>query len=262
MSSLFDLAGKVALITGSTKGIGKAIAERMSEHGAKVVISSRKADACEEVAAELRAKGGEAFAKAANVARSGDLAELHRATVAHYGHIDILVCNAAVNPYYGSSLNLPADAFDYVVNANIRSIHQLCSLAIPAMVARGRGVVIAVSSIGAFFGSDKIGIYNVSKAAELQMMRNLATEFGQHGIRANSIAPGLIRTNFAKALWSNPAMLKLRTSTTPLGRIGEADEVAGAAVFLASNAAGFITGQTIVVDGGKSISGAIPDDPG
>jgi NAD(P)-dependent dehydrogenase (short-subunit alcohol dehydrogenase family) len=261
MSSLFDLTGKVALITGSTKGIGKAIADRMSEHGARVVISSRKADVCDQVAAELTAKGREAFAMAANVTRPAELKALYEAVMAHWGRIDILVCNAAVNPYYGSMLGLPDDAFDHVMNANVKSIHLLSAMVLPQMVERRDGAIICISSLGGILGTDKLSVYNVSKAAELQMMRNIATEFGKDNIRANSIAPGLVRTDFAKALWSNPAMMKARTATTPMARIGEPDEVAGIAVFLASKAAGFVNGQSIVVDGGRSVSSLIPDNP-
>jgi NAD(P)-dependent dehydrogenase (short-subunit alcohol dehydrogenase family) len=261
VSALFDLSGKVALITGSTRGIGKAIADRMSEHGAKVVISSRKAEACAAVAAELAAKGREVMAQAANVAKPADLRALVDAVLAKWGRIDVLVCNAAVNPYYGGSPDLPESAFDLVMGANVKSIHQLCMMVVSQMVARRDGVLIAISSLGGFIGSDKIGLYNISKAAEMQMMRNYAVEFGPQGIRANSISPGLIKTDFSKALWSNPAMLEQRTAMSPLHRIGEPDEVAGVAVFLASRAGAFITGQSIIVDGGRSISGAIPDNP-
>jgi NAD(P)-dependent dehydrogenase (short-subunit alcohol dehydrogenase family) len=262
VTSLFDLTGKVALITGSTKGIGLAIARRMAEHGARVVISSRKAERCQEVAAALRAEGREAFAKPCNVGVAGDVKALVDAVLAHWQRIDILVCNAGINPHYGPALELTDAAFDNVINANVRSVHQLCNLVLPQMAEHGEGAVIAISSIAGLYGTDKLGIYAVSKAAELQLMRNVAVEWGPRGIRANSIAPSIIRTDFAKTLWSNPALLKLRNATTPLGRIAEADEIAGIAVFLASRAARYVTGQTIVADGGRSISSAVPASSG
>jgi NAD(P)-dependent dehydrogenase (short-subunit alcohol dehydrogenase family) len=249
--SLFDLTGKVALITGSTKGIGKAIAERMSQHGAKVVISSRKADVCERVAGEINAAGGEAFPHAANVAKKEDLDALVKATLAKWGRIDILVCNAAVNPHFGPTAELPESAWDHVMNANVKSLYLLCNMVIPQMAERGEGAVLFISSLGAFMGSDTMGVYSISKAAEIAMARNMAVEWGPKGIRANCISPGLIKTDFAKALWADPVLLKYRSRFTPMQRIGEPDEIAGAAVFLASKASGFMSGQTMIIDGGR-----------
>lgn len=249
--SLFDLTGKVALITGSTKGIGKAIAQRMSQHGARVVISSRKADACDRVAEEIRAAGGEAFAKACNVGRKEELDALVDATMAHWGRIDILVCNAAVNPHFGPTIDLPESAWDHVMNANVKSLYLISNKVLPQMAERGEGAVLFISSLGAFMGSDTMGVYSISKAAELQMARNLAVEWGPRGVRANCISPGLIKTDFARTLWADPVLLKYRQRFTPLQRIGEPDEIAGAAVFLCSKAAGFMTGQTLIIDGGR-----------
>ena len=249
--SLFDLSGKVAVITGASKGIGRAIAERMAEHGAKVVISSRKLDACEEVAKGIRARGGEAVATACHIGRKEELQALVDSTKARWGAIDILVCNAAVNPFFGPAAEMPDDAYDRIMNSNVRSNFWLCNMVVPDMAARGGGSVIIVSSIGGFQGSDRLGVYCISKAADIQLARNLAVEWGEKNIRANCIAPGLIKTDFAKALWDNPEILRKTVQFTPMHRIGEPDEIAGAAVFLASPAGSYMTGQTMVIDGGR-----------
>jgi NAD(P)-dependent dehydrogenase (short-subunit alcohol dehydrogenase family) len=250
MSKLFDLAGKVAIVTGSSKGIGRAIAERLAEQGAKVVVSSRKAAACEEVAAGIRDRGGEAIVIPCHIGRKEELQHLADATVARWGGIDILVCNAAINPHFGPSDTVSDDAYDRTMASNVRSNFWLCNMVLPGMAARGGGAVIVVSSIAGLRGSASLGIYALSKAADMQLVRNLAVEWGMRGIRANCIAPGLVRTDFARALWEEPKLLARRERETPLGRIGEPDEIAGAAVFLASPAASFMTGQTLVIDGG------------
>lgn len=252
--SLFSLKNKVTLITGSTKGIGKAIAMRMAEQGAKVVISSRNQDACDEVAAEINSLGYEAIAIACNINYKEQLKELVEKTEAQLGKINTLVCNAALNPYFGPSQTIPDEAFDKVMNANIGSVHRLCQLAIPSIAEQGGGAVIIVSSIGGLKGTDALGAYAVSKAADMQIARNLAVEWGPKNVRVNCIAPGLIRTDFAKALWENPEIYKATVSKYPLRRIGEPDEIAGAAVFLASDAGSFTTGQTLVIDGGGTIA--------
>jgi NAD(P)-dependent dehydrogenase (short-subunit alcohol dehydrogenase family) len=253
--TLFDLTGKVAVITGSSRGIGKAIAERMAQHGAKVTISSRKAGPCEEVAAEINGKYGEgtAIAVPANISSKEDLQRLVDETRKAFGKVDIVVCNAASNPYYGPLAGIADDQFRKILDNNIISNHWLISMVIPEMIERKDGAVIIVSSIGGLRGSPVIGAYNISKAADFQLARNLAHEYGKHGIRVNCIAPGLIKTDFAKALWDNPETLKRSTETVPLRRIGEPDEIAGAAVFLASAAGTFMTGQAVVVDGGATI---------
>jgi len=260
MSSLFDLTGKVAIVTGSTKGIGLAIAARMAEHGATVVISSRKPDACEAVAADLRAKGRKAVVIPCHVAHKDQLQNLVDQTVAQCGGIDILVENAAVNPYFGPSADMPDDAFDRVMGTNIRSQVWLANMAIPHMVTRGGGSVIIISSIAGLRGQPTIGGYGISKAADMQIARNIAVEWGPKNIRANAISPGLVRTDFARALWEDPVLYRKRTRDTPLQRIGEPDEVAGAAVFLASAAGNYITGQAIVIDGGTTIGAVISDE--
>lgn len=252
--SLFSLSGKVALITGSTKGIGKAIAMRMAEQGARVVISSRNQDACDEVAAEINTAGGTAIGLACNINYQEQLAALVATTQQQLGKIDILVCNAALNPFFGPSQEIPDAAFDKVMHANIGSVHRLCQLVIPGMATAGGGAVIIVSSIGGLKGTDTLGAYAISKAADMQIARNLAVEWGPKNVRVNCIAPGLIRTDFARALWENPDIYKATVANYPLRRIGEPDEIAGAAVFLASDAGSFTTGQTIVIDGGGTIS--------
>jgi len=253
--NLFDLSGKVAIITGSTKGIGKAIAERMAEHGARVVISSRNQDACNEVAQGIRDKGGEAIAIACNINYKEQLENLAISTRDQLGPADILVCNAALNPYYGPIQEISDEAFDKVMHANIGSVHRLCQLVIPGMAERDGGSVIIVSSIGGIKGTDKLGAYAISKAADMQIARNLAVEWGPSNVRVNCIAPGLVRTDFAKALWENPETYAVTVKRYPLKRIGEPDEIAGAAIYLASASGSFTTGQTIVVDGGGTIAG-------
>lgn len=254
MRELFDLTGKVALITGSSRGIGRAIAETMAAFGAKVVVSSRKAEACEEVRDAIVKKGGQAVVIPCNIGTKEGLQRLVDETKAAYGPVDVLVCNAAVNPHFGPSQEIPDSAFDKIMGSNIRSNHWLCQMTIPDMAARGGGAVVLVSSIGGLKGSQMLGAYGISKAADMQMARNLAVEWGPKNVRVNCIAPGIVRTDFAKALWENPAIYANTISTYPLRRIGEPNEIAGAAVFLASAAGSFMTGQTIVIDGGSTIA--------
>jgi NAD(P)-dependent dehydrogenase (short-subunit alcohol dehydrogenase family) len=252
-SSLFDLTGKVALVTGSSRGIGRAIAERLAEHGAKVVVSSRKLDACEAVVQAIRAKGGEAIAQACNISRKEELQALVDATIQKWGGIDVLICNAAVNPYFGPALDMSDDAYDKVMNSNVRSNFWLCNMVLPQMAERGGGSIVIISSIGGLLGSSVIGVYGISKAADMALARNICVEWGAKNIRANCIAPGLVRTDFAKALWDNPQIYQQTIKLYPLKRIGEPDEIAGAAVFLAAPAGSFMTGQTIVIDGGGMV---------
>jgi NAD(P)-dependent dehydrogenase (short-subunit alcohol dehydrogenase family) len=254
-NSLFDLTGKVAIVTGSTKGIGLAIARALGHACAKVVISSRKRDKCDEVAAALRAEGIDANPIACHVGKREDVEHLIAEAKRIYGQIDVLVCNAAVNPHFGPMSSLPDDAFSKVIDCNVRSNLWLCNLTLPDMAARKDGCVIIVSSIGGLKGSANLGIYAISKAADMQLARNLAVEWGPHNIRANCIAPGLVRTDFARALWENPKTLAAAEANTPLRRIGEPDDIAGAAVFLASRSGAWMTGQTIVIDGGVTIAG-------
>ncbi len=253
--SQFDLTGHVAIITGSSRGIGKASAWELAEHGAKVVISSRKQDACDEVAAEINGKFGEgtAIAVAANISDKAGLQHLVDETRAAFGKVDILVCNAASNPYYGPQEGIADEQFRKILDNNIVSNHWLISMVVPEMRDRKAGSIIIISSIGGIRGTPIIGAYAISKAADMQLARNLAHEYGPFNVRVNCIAPGLIRTDFARALWENEAAVKARNATTPLRRIGEPEEIAGAVVFLASQASAFMTGQTIVIDGGVTI---------
>ena len=257
--SLFDLTGKVAVVTGSSRGIGKAIAMRMAEQGARVVVSSRKISACEVVVQEIEAAHGtgRATAIAASISSKPDLERLIADTKEKLGPVDVLVCNAASNPYYGPLGGITDEQFRKILDNNIVSNHWLAQLVAPGMIERRSGSIIIVSSIGGLKGSPVIGAYNVSKAADMQLARNLAVEWGEHNIRVNCIAPGLIKTDFARALWENPKMARAVEQNTPLRRIGDPDDIAGAAVFLASAAGQYLTGQTIVVDGGVTISGGI-----
>lgn len=250
--TLFDLTGKIALVTGSTKGIGKAIAERLAEHGARVVVSSRKADACHQVAAGINAARGADVAVpiACNINYKDQLQGLVDETHARLGTIDVLVCNAAVNPAYGSMSQIKDDAFDKILGANIRSNHWLAQMVLPDMIAKRDGAIIIVSSIGGYRGSTTLGTYCISKAADLQLARNLALENGPHNIRVNCIAPGLVKTDFARVLWESEEGERRASTGTPLRRLGEPDDIAGAAVFLASRAGAWMTGQSIIVDGG------------
>lgn len=254
--SLFSLTGKVALITGSSRGIGLAIAQRMAEQGARVVISSRTQAACDAVAAEINARhgAGTAVAIAANISSKEGLTALVHSSQEQLGSIDILVCNAASNPYYGPMAGIADEQFRKILDNNVLSNHWLIGLVAPDMVQRASGSIIIVSSIGGLRGSSLIGAYNISKAADFQLARNMAVELGPHNVRVNCIAPGLIQTDFARALWENPDTLKKATEGTPLRRIGQPDEIAGAAIFLASQAGSFVTGQTIVADGGVTIA--------
>ena len=254
--SLFDLSGKTAIITGSSRGIGKAIAEAMAEHGAKVTISSRKPGPCQEVASQLNEKHGEgtAIAVPANISSKEELQKMVDATKEAFGKIDIVVCNAATNPYYGPMEGISDDAFEKTLSNNILSNHWLIQMCAPEMRERKDGSVIVVSSVGGLHASTVLGAYCISKAADFQLVRNLAAEYGPDNVRVNAIAPGLIRTDFARALWENPETLKAATAGTPLKRIGEPEELAGIAVYLASRAGSFSTGQMHVVDGGATIT--------
>jgi len=256
---MFDLTGKNVVLTGSSKGIGKAIAEQMAVAGANVTISSRKADVCEKVAAEINAglpegSAGGAVSIPCNINSKESLQNLVDETHKQLGEIHTLVCNAALNPYFGPSTDIPDEAFEKIMASNIKSNHWLCNMVLPEMKKRKDGAIIIVSSIGGLRGSSVLGAYSISKAADMQLARNLAVEHGADNIRVNAIAPGLIKTDFARALWENPEILKRSTARAPLGRIGMPEEIAGAAVFMASSAGNFLTGQTLTIDGGQTIA--------
>ncbi|WP_457090914.1 SDR family NAD(P)-dependent oxidoreductase [Microvirga sp. P5_D2] len=251
---MFDVRGKVVLITGASRGIGRATAIQLAENGAKVVISSRKQNACDAVVEEIRAFGGEAIAKACHV---GDRAQVE-SLVSHvnevWGGIDVLVCNAATNPVYGPAANLTDELFGKIMTVNVHSTIWLCNLVLPQMAERGGGSVVILSSIAALRGSATIGAYGMSKAAEAAIARNLAVEWGPKGIRVNAIAPGVVNTDFAKELVNDPVRRAQMENRTPLRRFGEPRDIAGIVHFLASPASAYITGQVIVADGGETIS--------
>lgn len=254
MSTLFSLKDKVAVITGSSRGIGRAIAEAMADAGAHVVISSRKKERCEPVAETIRARGGSAVVIPCNISNPDELEKLVDETGKQLGSIDCLVLNAASNPVYGPMIDVSDDAFDKIMGNNVRANMQLAHLVLPDMAKKGDGSIIIISSIAGMVGSKNLGVYAISKAADSQLARNLAVEWSPKGIRANCIAPGLVKTDFAKALWDNPKTRAYVEKVTPLGHIGEPEDIAGVAVFLASRAARFITGQTIIADGGVTIA--------
>jgi NAD(P)-dependent dehydrogenase (short-subunit alcohol dehydrogenase family) len=254
MKDPFRLDGKVAIITGSSRGIGRSIAETMARLGAKVVISSRKAEPCEEVAAAIKAEGGEATVIPCNIGRKDEVQALVAKTKAQWGQVDILVCNAAVNPSYGPMSDLTDDAFDKIMGSNVKSNLWLCNLVMPDMANQGGGAVVIVSSIAGLRASPMLGGYGISKAADFALARNLAGEWGPKNVRINCIAPGLVKTEFARALWENEEAVKRRNAVTPLRRIGEPDEIGPIAAFLAAPASSFITGQVIVADGGVTIA--------
>jgi NAD(P)-dependent dehydrogenase (short-subunit alcohol dehydrogenase family) len=253
MSSLFDLSGKVALVTGSTRGIGKAIAEELAHAGARVAISSRKREACDAVRGELERSGHEVLAQPCNVSRKEELQGLVDATRAKWGSIDIVVANAATNPYYGPLTGISDEAFDKIIANNLKSVLWLAAMTLPGMAAQGGGSFTLVGSIGGLLANNVIGAYGISKAAGHHLVRNLAAEWGPKNVRVNAIAPGLIKTDFARALWEDEARRAERLAATPLRRLGEPRDIAGIAVFIASDAAAFVTGQVIVADGGVSI---------
>jgi dehydrogenase/reductase SDR family member 4 len=251
--SLFDLSGKVALITGSTKGIGKSMAEELARAGCKVVVSSRKAEACEAVRAEFEKQGFEVLAQPCNISRKEELQALVDKTVAKWGRIDIAIANAAANPYYGPLTGISDEALDKVMQNNVKSVLWLASITLPGMAERGGGSFITVGSIGGIRASTVLGAYAISKAADHHLTRCLAAEWGPKNVRVNAIAPGLIVTDFAKALWEDEKRRKEREAQTPLRRLGVPRDIGGIAVFLASEAAAFITGQVIVADGGVTV---------
>ena len=251
-TSLFNLDGKVALITGSTRGIGKSIAQELARAGARVVISSRKADACEAVRREFEQERLQVLAQPCNVSRKEELQALVDATRAKWQSVDIVVANAATNPYYGPLTGIPDEAFDKIMANNVKSVLWLAAMTLPQM--KPGGSFIVVGSIGGLLANTVIGAYGISKAADHHLVRNLAAEWGPKGVRVNAIAPGLVKTEFARALWEDEKRRTERLEATPLRRLGEPRDIGGIAVFLASDAGAFITGQCIVADGGVSIT--------
>jgi len=254
--NLFDLSGKRAIVTGASRGIGEAIAKRLCEHGADVIVASRKLEACEKVAAKINSGLGRraALATQCHIGLKDEIEALIDFAEREIGGVDILVSNAAINPHYGPSEAINDEQFDKIITANVKASHWLAQLTMPKMKERGQGAFIVVSSIGAFVGTNAIGVYNISKAADLQLIRNLAVEYGPFGVTANALCPGIVKTHMAEALWKDPKIEAMISKTLPLRRFGDPDDIAGAAVFLASPAARWMTGQQIVIDGGALIS--------
>ncbi|WP_163848319.1 SDR family NAD(P)-dependent oxidoreductase [Pseudooceanicola aestuarii] len=254
MADLMNLTGKVAIVTGSSRGIGRAIAEMFAAQGAKVVVSSRKPEACEPVAQSIRDAGGEAMVIPCHIGQRDALQHLVDETKRAWGRIDILVCNAAINPVYGPLAEIGDEAFDKIMATNVRSTLNLCNMVLPGMAENGGGSVILLSSIAGLRGSLTIGAYGISKAAEASLARSLALEWGPRNIRVNSIAPGLVKTDFARALWEDPERIARIEEKTPLRRIGLPEDIAGTALWLASDLSTYVTGQTIVADGGETVA--------
>ena len=254
-TELFDLSGKVALLTGASKGMGLAMAQGLAEHGARVVISSRKLDACQAAADDINRRLGpdSATAIACNIGYKEQLQALVAETHERLGPIDILVHNAGINPFYGSMSEIPDEAFDKIMGSNVRSVHWICQMVGPDMIEKGKGSIMVTSSTGAFHSSEVLGTYGISKLADIGLVRNLAAEWGPKGVRVNAICPGLIKTDFAQALWDNPEAAQRANEQIPLRRLGEAEDLKGVAVFLASEASGYITGQALTVCGGSNM---------
>lgn len=252
---MFSLKDKVAIVTGGSKGIGLSVVHHLAGLGAKVVIASRKIEACQAAVAEVEAKGGEALAVACNISRKEDCAALVQAAKDKWGRVDIFVANAAVNPVYGPLAELEDEAFQKVMTSNVHSLLWFAKAAMPLMAEQGEGSFIVVSSIGGLRGSPTLGAYGISKTADIGVVRSLAVEWGPQNVTVNCIMPGLVKTDFARALWENPELAADRIKRTPVRRIGEPDDIGGIAAFLASPWARFITGEVIVADGGTTIVG-------
>ncbi|PYC47083.1 short-chain dehydrogenase [Litorivita pollutaquae] len=251
---MLDLNGKTAIVTGSSRGIGRAIAELFARCGANVVVSSRTMEACTPVVESIAAQGGEAMAIPCHIGHKQELQALVEKTIAAYGQIDMLICNAAINPVYGPMSETSDEVFDKIMGTNVRSTLNLCNMVLPIMAAQGGGTVVIMSSIAGMRGNISIGAYGISKAAEAALARNLAVEWGPDNIRINALAPGLVKTDFARALWEDPVRLERAENRTPLRRIGTPEDIAGTALFLATELSSYITGQTIVADGGETIT--------
>ncbi len=247
---LFQLDGKVALITGASKGIGEAIARIYAQYGAKVVINSRKQDAVDEIAQSIRAEGGEATGISGQVGNSEDIHAVFENTMDIYGRIDIVVNNAATNPVFGAVEATNEQAFDKIMAVNVKAPFELSKRAMPVMEKNGGGSIINISSVGGVSPEPMLGIYSVSKAALISLTQVMAKEWGHKGIRANVICPGLIKTKFSEALWQNEKLTQKFVQQLPLSRIGTPEDLVGLALFLASDASAYCTGSVFVADGG------------
>lgn len=253
ISSVFSLEGKVALVTGASKGIGYSIAEFFAAAGAKVVISSRKQDALDEMASQLREKGYQALGVSCNVGKLEELDNLVSRTIDKWGQIDILVNNAATNPVFGPVHNTSLEAYDKIMDVNLKAPFQLMKLCYPFLQASAGASVINISSIGGISPEPGLGIYSVSKAALISMTKVFAKEWGDDNIRVNAICPGLIKTKFSEALWSNDKIVNSMMKMLALKRVGKSEEIAAMALFLASSAASYTTGTVLTADGGFTV---------
>lgn len=255
IASKFNLHGKVALVTGSSKGIGKSIARGLAQHGARVVVSSRSQEAVEAVADEFRAGGLEAVGIACHVGDPAQQERLIQKTLEAFGRLDILVNNAAISPYYGPLEQTDEAAFDKIMQVNVKAPWMLANRAFRHMKEQGGGSIINIASVEGLRPGFGLGLYSVTKSALIMLTQNQAKEWGRYGIRANALCPGLIRTKFSEGLWSNEKVVTHYTRATPLGRIAEPDEMAGAVVLLASDAGSYMTGGVYTADGGYLVSG-------
>jgi NAD(P)-dependent dehydrogenase (short-subunit alcohol dehydrogenase family) len=253
-TDIFDLTGKVAIVTGSTRGIGFASAKCMAAHGARVVISGRKPEGCDRAAAAIREAGGEALTVPCNIGRKDEVRNLVDTTLAQWGRIDIVMANAAIHPWTGSMLDVPDATVDKFMQVNVQSNLWLAQMTIPGMIERGYGRFIVVASLVGLLGDATAGTYGLTKAADMQLVRNMAMEFADKGVCANCIAPGTFKTEMARSQWEDPQLVAWYEQRNPSKRFGDVDEIAGLAVMLASRAGGYINGQTIAVDGGHTIS--------
>jgi dehydrogenase/reductase SDR family member 4 len=249
----FSLAGQVAIVTGASKGIGEAIAHLFAAQGAKVVVSSRNQESVDAVAKNIHEAGGEAIGIAAHVGDMNALKNLVDKTLEHYGKIDIVVNNAATNPIFGPLEEANEGAFDKIMQVNVKSPWELARLALPSMKTQQKGAIINISSVESFTASEGLGLYSVSKAALNMLTKSMAKEWGKYGVRVNAICPGLIQTKFSEALWSNDHLLKHYTKHTPLSRMGQSEEIANLALFLASDASSYSTGGMFLADGGMLV---------
>jgi NAD(P)-dependent dehydrogenase (short-subunit alcohol dehydrogenase family) len=250
---LFSLAGKTALISGATRGIGLAIARAYGQAGARLVITSERLDDCQRVAASLMDEGMDVFSIKADLGRKSEVDALAAGVLEHFGGLDVLVCNAGVAPHLGPLATADESAWQTTLDVNLRSAVWLTTALVPSMAARGGGSVVLMASIAGVRGNKSLGLYGLSKAALAQLARNLAVEWGPANVRFNAISPGVIQTDFARPLTDSPELIEKRLALTPLRRVGTPDEIAGVALLLATPAGGFMTGQNIIVDGGTTM---------
>jgi len=255
IKSKFDLSGKVAIVTGSSKGIGRSIAQGLAENGAKVVISSRKQEAVDTVAQEFKAKGLEAIGIACHIGDDEQRRHLVDKTMEVYGRIDVLVNNAAINPFYGPLEATGEDVFDKIMDINVKAPWLLSNLVQPMMKENGYGSIINISSVEGVHPGFRLGLYSMTKAALIMLTKNQAKEWGKYGIRSNVVCPGLIKTKFSESLWSDEKLVGMYTNTIPLKRVADPDEMAGLVMLLASEAGSYMTGGVYTADGGYLISG-------